>query len=740
MSNIARKTRLVEHLDSMKKKFRREYSFYPVSFALPRDRHHVKGYFEPAGKSKCTFIVKPDGGCQGKGIFLTKKWEDIEALSTSYVVQRYISNPLLIDNKKFDLRIYVLITSCDPLRIYLFQDGLVRLCTQDFVKPSVDNLDNTCMHLSNYSINKRSDDFNGPDDISGSSGSKRSVKWLLSWLAKERGGDEADKLWCKIGDICVKTILCIEPILVRDYNTIFCANSQFFDSDGDNLHQARTDPNQSDTKSMDDVNIELGSDGCDNKRNGTKNEKAKVKYNLPGSRSITILGFDIMIDSNLKPHLIEVNQLPSFGTDSLLDESIKSRVVLQALSVVQAAPSDQKVYEGRAKQIKEQRLFHGVGRSFKETKSQIKEANEMVNKGSSQLETIPEYINKNRSNKITSKIEEFVKEIYSIHAPEKMDKINILLQKYEGHEEWLAKKLKEKYCQPVKGGDTHVSSSVRDEENEVTFSNISCDASTEKEKERMQDEDERSEEYGRGESSEDEGGRNPPCIPESLLDPDMIREDGILVANGDYERIFPPKIGKYKAPPYQKMRDHAKEVDFKRQMRLICPLWQLRQYDRKGEGQPMNTVDTDEVLAKQEPQKDLKGNSYYSRGDWLVHGNVHKKSEPIPTRMIRLPSQKQIEAAERLSRGYSVENSNTIGEEESCLLLDDGDDFVTRLSLAEQAGKELRKKNEEKFIPKSQLNMNPINIAFEKNSSPSTVVVPGTRCYVDFTGRKLGYR
>jgi tubulin polyglutamylase TTLL6/13 len=39
------------------------------------------------------------------------------------VCQVYLTDPFLIDGFKFDMRIYVLITSCDPLRIYIF-DGL----------------------------------------------------------------------------------------------------------------------------------------------------------------------------------------------------------------------------------------------------------------------------------------------------------------------------------------------------------------------------------------------------------------------------------------------------------------------------------------------------------------------------------------------------------------------------------------------------------------------------------------
>lgn len=49
------------------------------------------------------------------------------------VVQKYLSNPYLIDDLKFDLRIYVYVTSYDPLRVYIFNDGLTRFASRKLV-------------------------------------------------------------------------------------------------------------------------------------------------------------------------------------------------------------------------------------------------------------------------------------------------------------------------------------------------------------------------------------------------------------------------------------------------------------------------------------------------------------------------------------------------------------------------------------------------------------------------------
>ena len=57
------------------------------------------------------------------------------------------------------MRIYVLVTCCDPLRILLYDDGLIRMATVPYVKPNSSNIKNTFMHLTNYAINKNNENF-----------------------------------------------------------------------------------------------------------------------------------------------------------------------------------------------------------------------------------------------------------------------------------------------------------------------------------------------------------------------------------------------------------------------------------------------------------------------------------------------------------------------------------------------------------------------------------------------------
>lgn len=217
MSNVARKSRLAQNLDRMRRTFPLEFSFYPRTWVLPAEWGGFKAEFDSHGKSTRTFIIKPDSGCQGKGIFLTQNLDRVDPID-SQVAQIYIRKPLLIDSLKFDLRVYVLVTSVIPLRVYVFKDGLARFCTEKYLHPSADNLDERCRHLTNYAINKDSTNFIANDSADRDDrGSKRSLRWLLDWITTEHGEGMAAAVWQKVCSACIKTLVSILPTLCREY-------------------------------------------------------------------------------------------------------------------------------------------------------------------------------------------------------------------------------------------------------------------------------------------------------------------------------------------------------------------------------------------------------------------------------------------------------------------------------------------------------------------------------------------
>ncbi|XP_074702204.1 tubulin polyglutamylase TTLL11 isoform X3 [Strix aluco] len=242
---------------------------------------------------KPTFIVKPDGGCQGDGIYLIKDPSDIRLTgsiqSRPAVVQEYICKPLLVDKLKFDIRLYVLLKSLEPLEIYIAKDGLSRFCTEPYQEPTLKNLHQVFMHLTNYSLNIHSGNFIHSDSVN--TGSKRTFSSILCRLSS-RGAD-VKKLWSDIISLVIKTIIALTPELKVYY--------------------------QSD-----------------------------IPAGKPGPTCFQILGFDILLMKNLKPVLLEVNANPSMRIEheqelspgvfenvpSPVDEEVKVAVIRDTLRLV----------------------------------------------------------------------------------------------------------------------------------------------------------------------------------------------------------------------------------------------------------------------------------------------------------------------------------------------------------------------------------------------------------------------
>jgi len=161
-NTLARKGRLAQNMSRMTKIFPKEYKFIPTTWLLPHDLPDLEKKFQTT--SKAVYIVKPDNGTQGRGIFLTNDLEKIKGAGGHWdepvIVQMYIPRPMLLDGLKFDLRLYLLVCSnvtdkgLDPI-LFFFRDGLVRLCTTPYQAPTKETMEQRCMHLTNYAINKK---------------------------------------------------------------------------------------------------------------------------------------------------------------------------------------------------------------------------------------------------------------------------------------------------------------------------------------------------------------------------------------------------------------------------------------------------------------------------------------------------------------------------------------------------------------------------------------------------------
>lgn len=96
--------------------------------------------------------------------------------------------PHLIDDLKYDLRVYAVVVGMNPPRVYVYKDGLARFATTPYEKPHERNLKNLTMHLTNVAINKFSNNYeHNKDKNNDDVGSKRSLASVLDTIDLEKG-------------------------------------------------------------------------------------------------------------------------------------------------------------------------------------------------------------------------------------------------------------------------------------------------------------------------------------------------------------------------------------------------------------------------------------------------------------------------------------------------------------------------------------------------------------------------
>ena len=164
----------------------------------------------------------------------------------------------------------------------------MRFATEEY---TCTDLKKRFIHLTNFSVNKKSDKFKsnkGADneDEEGWDG-QESSKWSFGALKKayEEKGINYEFVFAQIKDVIVKTLIAVEPHIVG--------------------------------------NIEK----CPNKNRFSCFE---------------LFGFDILIDANLKPWLLEVNVLPSLSSSSPFDKTIKTMLICDVMNLIGIRGYDKK--------------------------------------------------------------------------------------------------------------------------------------------------------------------------------------------------------------------------------------------------------------------------------------------------------------------------------------------------------------------------------------------------------------
>lgn len=280
---LCRKDLMAKNLKKRRKDLEREgrieeaaaYEFIPTTFLLPRE---YAIFVEEFKRSGGIWIMKPSGSSQGKGIFLFSKLCEISEWKTEYkdkwsgktsekekekeyVVQRYLLHPLLIGGKKFDMRLYALVTSFAPLRVYQYRRGFARF-TNSRYSSDLDDISNGLMHLTNVAIQQKAENYDER------TGGKMELQALKLYLMSRFGIDRIDALFWEIQMIILRSLLAVQPVIINDRHCF------------------------------------------------------------------ELYGYDILIDDNLKPWLIEVNASPSLTANTEDDRQMKKEMLHAMLDII----------------------------------------------------------------------------------------------------------------------------------------------------------------------------------------------------------------------------------------------------------------------------------------------------------------------------------------------------------------------------------------------------------------------
>mmetsp|Transcript_9731 Transcript_9731/g.36194 ORF Transcript_9731/g.36194 Transcript_9731/m.36194 type:complete len:626 (-) Transcript_9731:2578-4455(-) len=282
---LTRKSNMYRKYMEMKTQYPHAYDYLPRTWVLPKDYSDLTQILEKRRFNEW-FIVKPASSSSGRGISLVNNVTELleatggGAARTSspdeeYVCSDYVANPLLVNGFKFDLRLYVAVTSYNPLRIYLYEDGLVRFSAEKYSLDPL-NRSNSFIHLTNYAINMNNDKFVfNTDEAEDGVGNKWSLHALRKYLRHE--GIDDVQIFRRIEDVLIKSILTVE----------------------------------SDQRSA-----------------------LRTFVPHPHTNCFELFGFDVLIDSDLKPWVMEINLSPSLSVGTPLDKKIKVSMLTDLFNMI----------------------------------------------------------------------------------------------------------------------------------------------------------------------------------------------------------------------------------------------------------------------------------------------------------------------------------------------------------------------------------------------------------------------
>lgn len=137
----------------------------PLTFLIKKDHTDPSfaeflsyANFDSTSSDQNYWIIKPgENSNRGSGIQVCDSIEQLKSYISSskrksYIIQKYITNPLLIDGRKFDIRCYALLTSINGRKkAYFYQGGYLRTSSKEY---ELDDINDKLVHLTNDAVQK----------------------------------------------------------------------------------------------------------------------------------------------------------------------------------------------------------------------------------------------------------------------------------------------------------------------------------------------------------------------------------------------------------------------------------------------------------------------------------------------------------------------------------------------------------------------------------------------------------
>lgn len=261
---ICRKAPFVRTIHRIGRFFPSHYNFIPRSFILP---HQNIPFAQTLNTSNRRYIIKPDGGALGHGIQILEPGKPYTPWTRLAIAQEYIESALF-DGYKFDLRVYALVASTNPLRVYVYRNGIARFCSEPATSNTIfSKLTNTAVNIKNPATNAAS--------------ITRTIEDVFAKLKKQ--GVNVERIWKEIDRVVALTMISVSGFVAH---------------------------------------------------------AANAKCPIAGySRCFQLLGFDILLDKDWKPWVLEVNYRPSLEFGTADEKQMKVEMLKDVIRIT--APSEE---------------------------------------------------------------------------------------------------------------------------------------------------------------------------------------------------------------------------------------------------------------------------------------------------------------------------------------------------------------------------------------------------------------